>query len=244
MSKPFRFRQFELKQEKAAHKLGTDSLVLGAWAGREEAMNILDIGTGTGVLALMMAQKHPEALVDALEPDELSAEEADQNFEASPWAYRLTCYRQRLQDFAREETLHYDLIISNPPYFDPIVTDKGNNGQWPQKRRKDARTTEALSFTELLEGVGRLLVSYGSFFVVLPLEQEASFLMLAGEHHFFLAKRLLLSHQYGQNPVRVLLEWKKTETTVTVEETLAIWEKEGVRTKEYLSLTADFHLFS
>ncbi len=200
MSKTFRFKEFELKQAHSAHRFGTDSMVLGAWAEQEEAMNILDIGTGTGVLALMMAQKHPDALVDAVEMDAASAAEAEANFEASPWGYRLTCYPQRFQDFWQGETLHYDLIICNPPYFEPINKVKGNNEQQPEERREQARLQSSLSLEDLMDGVSRLLVKYGRFYIVLPLPEAEKLTAIALEKGLHLAKRLQLKHD-AESPV-------------------------------------------
>ncbi|TNE79958.1 MAG: methyltransferase domain-containing protein [Bacteroidetes bacterium] len=241
MNKTFRFKEFELRQEQAAHRFGTDSMVLGAWAEQEEAMNILDIGTGTGVLALMMAQKHPDALVDAVEMDTASAAEAEFNFEASPWGYRLTCYPQRFQDFWQGETLHYDLIICNPPYFEPINKAKGNNEQLPEERREQARLQNTLSLEELLDGVSRLLVKYGRFYTVLPLNEAEKLTALAKEKGLYLTERLNLRHDANSPDFRQCLCFSKLESELK-ENTLTIYETDQSWTPEYKALTAAFHL--
>lgn len=229
-----------MKQDKSAHKFGTDSMVLGAWAEQVDAMNILDIGTGTGVLALMMAQKHPEALVDAVEMDKASAGEAIENFENSSWDYRITCYNQTFQDFWEGETLHYDLIICNPPYFEEINKDKGNNTQFPGKERESARITNTLDHKELFDGVSRILVKFGSFYMVGPYNDEAYYTELAEQFGLFPGKRLELKHDSKSNPTRILLCFQKTRQDIQSEE-IAINTKEGEWTEEYKALTSEFH---
>lgn len=241
MSKPFLFKQFALIQENSAQKMSTDSMVLGAIAEQEDAMNVLDIGTGTGVLALMMAQKHPEAIVDAVEKDEASAQEAALNFENSPWAYRLTAYAQDFLKFIEDETLHYDLIVSNPPYFEKIETEKSNHQDWPEERRRDARTSSGLSFEDLIQGVARVLVNYGRFYVVLPAEQQERFIQLAKEKEMQLIQQVNIRHQANTPIHRVVLAFSKQEQELKMEE-LVLKNADNSPTEEYKKQTADFHL--
>lgn len=220
--------------------MSTDSMVLGAVAGLEGAMNILDIGTGTGVMALMMAQKHPEALVDAVEIDTDSASEAKENFENSPWSYRLSCYPESFQAFIRDETLHYDLIVTNPPYFEEISTQKGGNKEWPDAKRLTARTFSALSFDALVEGVSRVLVSYGRFYVILPIQAENIFVEKALAKNLFLFYRIKLQHDAGSEIHRLILGFQKT-TAEWSENVLVLRDKEGNWTDAYKALTKEFH---
>lgn len=220
--------------------MSTDSMVLGAVAELEGAMNILDIGSGTGVLALMMAQKHPDALVDAVEIDADSAAESMENFENSPWSYRLSCYAESFQDFIRDETLHYDLIVTNPPYFEEIHTQKGGNKEWPDEKRRAARTFSALSFDALLNGVERILVSYGRFYVILPIQAESEFLEKALAKKLFLFYRLRLQHDAGSEIHRLILGFQKTEADLS-ENVLVLRDNEGNWTEAYKALTKDFH---
>lgn len=220
--------------------MSTDSMVLGAVAELDGAMNILDIGTGTGVLALMMAQKHPEALVDSVEIDADSAAEAKDNFENSPWSYRLSCYAQSLQEFIRDETLHYDLILSNPPYFDPIHTQKGNNQEWPEQKRLAARTHSELSFDELIDGVVRVLVRYGRFYVILPVQAETMFIQKALEKNLFLFYRLKLRHDAHSEIHRVILGFQKTTPELS-ENVLLLRDTAGNWSADYTELTKEFH---
>lgn len=241
MSKRFRFREFELSQEKSAHRFGTDSMILGSVAELEGAMNVLDIGTGTGALALMMAQKHPDALVDAVEIDAASAEEATANFERSPWSFRLTCYAQSVQEFVADETLHYDLVLSNPPYFEPIQTGKGGNALWPDERRLNARTKGTLDFAMLMEAVAKVLVNTGRFYTVLPSEYLQELIDFGQERGLFPFYLLRIQHDIGAPFQRVVVGFCRQKQEEVMEETLAIYEGNGNRTEQYTRMTAAFH---
>jgi len=215
-------------------------MLLGAIAELDGAMNILDIGTGTGVVALMMAQKHPEALIDAVEIDMESAKEANENFEASDWNYRLTVYHQRVQDFVEDETLHYDLIVSNPPYFERIQTQKGNNEEWPDERRLSARTQNQLSFDALMESVSKVLVSYGKFYVVIPHFAENE-LYEAGKHRgLYPVYRMEVAHDEKASPHRLVLAFAKNKSEIILD-VLKIRNEEGGWSENYKKLSADFH---
>jgi len=241
MTKLFRFKQFELRQDRAAHKMGTDAMLLGAWARFPDAMNILDIGTGTGVLALMMAQKHEEAIVDAVEIDSKSAEEATFNFEQSPWSYRLSVYAEGIQQFCADETLHYDLIVCNPPFFEPVNKSKGNNDQHGSLEREQARQTKSLSFDNLLENVQKVLVKFGQFYTVLPIQEATRFTTLAEMHGLALIRRMSVYDREGTAAIRQLLCFSKQAENL-IEEELAIYNDQREWTTAYKLLTADFHL--
>jgi len=220
--------------------MSTDSMLLGAVAELEGAMNILDIGTGTGVIALMMAQKHPEALVDAVELDSDSAQEATENFDASPWSYRLTAYPQSIQQFVEDETLHYDLIVSNPPYFEKIDTEKGNNEEWPNERRLAARTQGSLSFADLMQSVSKVLVSYGKFYAIIPLFAEQEFGEAARSFGLYANYRLEIAHNNQSSPHRLVMGFSKNRSEITLD-MLKIRNEEGNWSEKYKKLTAEFH---
>lgn len=223
--------------------MSTDSILLGAVAQLDGSMNILDIGTGTGVIALMLAQKHSEAIVDAVEKDIPSAEEARANFESSPWSYRMTCYAQSFESFYQDETLHYDLIVSNPPYFESIVTAKSKHKDWPGERRLEARTIKGLSFEALTEGVAKILVSYGKFFLILPAEQEDKFLTIAESNGLFHQYRLAIEHMQNSGVHRLILGLGKQKIPV-VHDALYLKNTEGSWSENYLQRTANFHLWT
>ncbi|NJN77877.1 MAG: methyltransferase [Saprospiraceae bacterium] len=153
---PFRFKQFQIHQDKTAMKVGTDGVLLGAWADVLESESILDIGTGTGLIALIIAQRNQNAMVDAVEIDESSYEQAKQNFEESSWTKRLNIYQSSIQDYAKNCGKQYDLIVSNPPYF-------VNSTKSKQEDKNQVRHTDSLSFEELIKSVNILLEISGRF---------------------------------------------------------------------------------
>ncbi len=170
-------------------KIGTDGVLLGAWASLEhDPQSILDVGTGTGVIALMLAQRSSADLIDALEIDEDAYEQAVENFENSDWGDRLFCYHAAFEEFVEEmqEEEEYDLIISNPPYYPPLPAASPPEGENPiSEPRKIARFNDALPFDQLLEGVSRLLSKNGRFCVIFPRQEEKSFLELARHFNLF-----------------------------------------------------------
>ena len=175
----FHFKEFTIAQDKTAMKVGTDGVLLGAWTSiKNNPSFILDIGTGTGVIALQLAQRCNAELIDALEIDDKAYEQAVDNFEQSNWGDRLFCYHASLAEFVDEIEDKYDLIVANPPFY----TDdyKSDN-----KERNLARFTDSLSFEELLESVSLLLSKNGSFSVIIPFKEEESFLLLAKKFNLF-----------------------------------------------------------
>ena len=235
MSKPFRFKQFSVAQEHCAMKIGTDAVLLGAWASLDSQPNsILDIGAGTGILALMMAQRSGAELIDAIEIDDAAYEQCVGNFEASDWGDRLFCYHASLDEFTEEIEDQYDLIISNPPFY----TDTFKTGN---EERNKARFEDAMPFTELLKSVSKLLSPSGHFNVVIPFSEEISFIELAAKEGLYPSQIL---HVRGQksSPVKrsficFTFQKKKIETR---ELTIEIARHQY--TKEYTTLTKDFYL--
>jgi tRNA1Val (adenine37-N6)-methyltransferase len=165
MGQPFfRFRQFVIWQEHAAMRVSTDSVLLGAWASHPAPARILDIGTGTGVLALMMAQRYPEAHIDAVELDPGSCKDALRNFTISPWKERIRLVHDDFRKWNIRTGERYDLILSNPPYFQDSLHPAGSS-------RRIARHQTDLNIGQLLSGAGRLLQSGGMFSMILPWKQ-------------------------------------------------------------------------
>ena len=165
----FAFKRFTVRQPRSAMRVGTDGVLLGAWCDSAPAGGrMLDVGTGTGVIALILAQRNPSARIDAVEIDEGSCLDAEGNFAASPWADRLTLYRRPFADFAAGCTVRYDRIVSNPPYF--VASLKS-----PDPARTAARHAESLSYADLAAGAARLLVPSGRLSVILPAETACDF---------------------------------------------------------------------
>ena len=237
MKKPFKFKQFNVEQDRCAMKIGTDGVLLGAWASLEHhPFSILDIGTGTGIIALMMAQRSSAELIDALEIDEDAYEQAVDNFENSDWGDRLFCYHAAFDEFVEEmqEEEKYDLIISNPPFYSDEYTS-GN------AQRDQARFAEALPFEELIQGASLLLSEEGRFNVIIPKKEEAEFLKIAEQHHLFPQRITRVKGDVNSEVKRSLLEFgfEKKEFEPTE---LTIENSRHNYTEEYIELVKDFYL--
>ena len=227
----FRFKQFAVEQDDVAMKVGTDGVLLGAWAACEGAKRILDIGTGTGLIALMLAQRNPEAQIQAVEIDETATRRARSNFDKSPWAERLEVKCCAVQEFNPAEK--FDLIISNPPYFvDSLLP--------PDAKRSTARHTHDLSFEELDKAVCRLLADEGRFALILPTAEFEKYLSIT---QLQLVRRCDVYPKIGAEIKRVMAEFAKSETADVTHEKITIEQEcRGDYTDEYRTLTKDFYL--
>ena len=209
MIKPFHFKEFSVSQDKAAMKIGTDAVLLGAWCGVKDGVDsILDIGAGTGVIALMLAQRSEAMTIDAVELDEGAYEQCVENFEQSDWGDRLYCYHSSFQDFSKEiaeEEESYDLIVSNPPYYTDDFKTK-------DEARNKARFTSSLSFEDLLSGVTSVLANDGVFAVVIPFKEYESFVNVAKNCGLFLIRKCCVQGNKDSAISRCLLEFSFTET--------------------------------
>jgi len=231
---PFRFKQFVVDDSACAMKLGTDSVLLGAWARFENSSKILDIGTGCGVLALMSAQRS-EALITAIDIDRSSIEEASCNFEASLWGSRLQAEHISLQEYASiKPEAPFDHILSNPPYFI-------NSLKAPDKQRSRARHNDQLPFDELADAVTRLLSEDGKFSLILPVNEASRFIEIAGKHELSLTLRSDVVPVEGKIPNRVLMEFGKEKGSIVLQ-TFTIRKSDSSYTDEYKFITNDFYL--
>ncbi len=216
MPKPeFRFKRFTIRQDRCALKVGTDAVLFGAWVNYAGARRILDIGTGTGVLALIAAQRNTTANIDAVEIDDPSAQQAGENAAASPWADRVRVHRMDVRRMTATEP--YDLIICNPPYYAGYSTS-------PDERIGLAKHSGELLFPDLLVAVDRLLAPAGRFAAILPLNRETEFLQESERVGLFPLRRCTVSYVAHRPPKRVLLELARAageveEGTLTVEAT-------------------------
>lgn len=237
MSTPnFRFKQFIVWHDQCAMKVGTDGVLLGAWCPK--GTHILDIGTGSGLIALMAAQRFPEASVDAIDIDEAAVEQAQENFAASPWADRLHAYKAKVQNWQMENgnDKRYDLIVSNPPYFQ-------NSLKNPDKARQAARHTDTLSFVELFRHSARLLSGNGVLALVLPAEAEQEVRGLAAAELFSLTHITRVYSKESKPARRVLLTFTRQPSAILPAEDSLVLENEiGGRSAAYQELTKDFYL--
>ena len=256
----FRFKKFEVVNERSAMKVNTDGVLLGA------AMTILpsdrtmlDVGTGTGTIALMAAQRLSSAIlnsssvilnsssvilnevknprIDAIDIDEASASEASANFINSPWNSILKAHHLSLEEFAASAETVYDLIFSNPPYFEDSLTA-------PDERKSTARhTSDGLSYRDIFEFAKDRLSENGRVSLVLPADQEAALTRYARMCGLYLFRILRVRTVPRKAPSRIIAEFSRTRCTELSEELLTI-QDEGKYTQEYLSLTGDFYLFA
>ena len=232
----FNFKQFSVQQDKCAMKIGTDSVLLGAWCPIDNnPFSVLDIGAGTGVLSLMLAQRSHAEQIDALEIDEDAYEQCVENFEASPWSDRLFCFHAGLDEFIEEPEDEYDIIISNPPFYSEDY--KTDNSQ-----RDLARFQDAMPFEELVEAADLLLSENGIFAVIIPYKEEERFIDLCAEVELFPVKVTRVKGSHTTPIVRSLLAFKRYELSVLTADELVIEINRHEYTDDYINLTKDFYL--
>lgn len=232
----FVFKQFTIKQDKCAMKVGTDAVVLGAWIKPNGSKSILDIGTGTGIIALMLAQKS-QAQIEAIDIDESSVEQARQNIHESPFASQIHVFHSSFQDFSsNHHDKKYDLIVTNPPYFEQSLKST-------QEQRSYARHADYLPFEELLNGVKKLLSHKGKFCLILPTLEAEKFRELAERKGFFLSKLLRVKSKADKDTAkRHVMQFEFVPTEFS-EETLIIENTERHDyTEAYKQLTKDYYL--
>lgn len=235
MRKPFKFKQFTIYQDRCAMKIGTDGVLLGAWTNISNLpKSVLDIGTGTGIIGLMLAQRCNADTIDAIEIDEDAFEQCVENFEASPWSDRLFCYHASLHEFLDEVDDKYDLIISNPPFYSEQVTS-GNIA------RDQARQNSSLPFNLLLKGVSELLSKNGSFSIVIPFKEEKNVLKQALKFELYPIRLLRVKGHPESEVKRSLMEFHFKKTGVLINE-LIIEKSRHEFTEDYINLTKDFYL--
>lgn len=201
------FQLFTVRDEKCAMKIGTDGVLLGAWASThsaEKALNIADVGSGSGVVALMLAQRFTESQVTAVELEPLAVEQSQENFEHSPFDSRMKCVEASFQDWASESDNQssFDLVVSNPPFFN-------GKPKSPFHARNLARHDDYLNISDLFEGAEKVLRAEGVFGLVWPVEREADLMAAAKTHKFHVIRKCIILPTPLHKPVRFLVEFSK-----------------------------------
>ena len=230
----FQFKQFTVHQERCGMKVGTDGTLLGAWAHAPiSSARILDIGTGTGLIALMMAQRFPNASVLGIDIDEDAVSQAQENVAASPFATRIKICHENILDF--DDSEGFDAIVSNPPYFVDSLT-------CPDKQRTKARHTVNLTYEGLMRSAYRLLKPNGLFSLVIPTECRSSIEAEARLVGFFLTRVCMIRTTPKKSSKRQLIEFSKyPENNLIIEEGI-IEVSPNVRSPWYQQLTQDFYV--
>lgn len=228
----FTFKQFTIFHDRCAMKVGTDGVLLGAWTDLSSSRRVLDIGTGTGLIALMLAQRCRNAHITAIDIDEDAVDQARGNILSSPWKDRVEAVLQDVRTLPSQPV--YDTIVSNPPYFIHSL-------KCPDLKRNTARHTDTLEATVLLEKVSGLLVEEGRFSMVFPSEQTEDIIRLASGFGLYPSRHTSVITRPGLPPKRSLMEFRKTESTCTTDE-LVIELERHVYSEDYIALTRDFYL--
>ncbi|MDP3358176.1 MAG: methyltransferase [Lutibacter sp.] len=233
--KPFQFKQFSIQQDKTAMKVGTDGVLLGAWANLDFYPNsILDIGAGTGLIALIMAQRSDAETIDAIELNDAAYEQTVENFEASDWGDRLFCYHASLDEFTDEMDEKYDFIISNPPFYTSTYKELSED-------RAMARHAESLTYVDLLNSTSKLLSEHGNCAFIIPFEEEENFLKIAEENKLYPNRITRVKGAVNTAVKRSLLQFSFLKSEIIFSE-LTLELTRHNYTEGYKNLVKDFYL--
>jgi len=229
--KIFRFQQFDIQQNANVFRVGTDAVLLGALANVSEAKNILEVGTGTGIISLMIAQRNQEVNILAIDINSEAVNISRTNFSNSLFSDRIRSKLQDLKNFGTEEK--FDLIISNPPYFEINSSEKDIL----------ARQRLELDFCDLIKKSSQLLSEKGLLTVIIPIDSEKEFTEICSKKKLFLQRKITIKGIKTSEPKRLVLEYSFVKSEIKVEN-FVIEKSPRVYSDEYLELTKDFHLFN
>ncbi len=236
-SNNFQFKKFEIQQVFCAMKVNTDSILLGAWSPMLKCKNVLDIGSGNGLISLMIAQRNPFCKITGVELDLKTVEESKINLKSSPWSERIEMFHSSIQEFTNSHMGCFDGIVSNPPFF--VDSLKSQNIQ-----RAYARHTLRLSHTELLKSVNRLLSSKGVFCIILPIREADQFCLMAGKFQLHLVKRCNIRPRVAKKINRVMLVFKRHYQHFETSELIIYQESSRKYSDDFQRLTESFYLDS
>jgi tRNA1Val (adenine37-N6)-methyltransferase len=230
----FQFKRFNIQQDKCAMKVGTDGVLLGAWVSTESCNAILDVGTGTGLIALMLAQRS-QARIDAIDIDGDAVGQASQNISSSVFAGRIQVYHIPFEEYAAKVRCTYDLIVSNPPYFADSLKS-------PDTKKNLARHTDTLPLSLLLSGSKPLLTLAGRIALILPCQRENELKEIVRENKLNIVRKTEVMPLPDASPKRLLIELSANLSTPCLSDTLVIEESRHQYTAGYIKLTKDFYL--
>lgn len=230
----FEFKQFTVYHDRCAMKVGTDGVLLGAWTNIDFTETILDIGTGTGLISLMLAQRCSSAKIDAIDIDKDAIEQAKDNVKNSPFRNRINCFNSSLQEFYKTESKRYDLIVSNPPFFTQSLKS-------PKLNRTLARHTDSLLIDELIQISSFLLTENGKLAFVYPFENKDAIFSLAEMNNLFLSRITEVYPTPASKPKRILIELSKKYSSIEVNH-LVIEKERHVYSPVFTELVKDFYL--
>lgn len=232
----FEFKKFKVFHDQCAMKIGTDGVLLGAWTCFGQTRTILDIGTGSGLIALMAAQRTENAQIWGIDIDSEATEQAKANADRTPWHKRLHFICKDIRSFEPENPGRFECIVCNPPFYQHALSS-------PDTKRNTARNTSVLPFSELISTVIRLLDKNGRFSVILPTSVSDEFMQLCWESGLNLSRKTLVYTKEGKSPKRILLEFSESKPHVYPSTSHLIMKKsDDSPTKEYRELTEDFYI--
>jgi tRNA1Val (adenine37-N6)-methyltransferase len=232
---PFYFKEFVIHQDKCKMKVGTDGVLLGAWAEAQGVRSVLDVGAGSGLIAIMLAQRILDAHIDCVEIDQPSYEQAMDNIARSPWSDRLRAIHAPVQEYARQAGQKYDLIVSNPPFF--------SGGTFSSKDdRASVRHTVKLPHGDLLGAVRTLLAPEGRFCAILPYIEGLRFEELARNYNLYCTKLTEVLTKANKPVERLLIQFERQPKTLERSRLVIQKEQDGDWTEEYTALTGAFYI--
>lgn len=229
----FKFRKFTIWQDRCAMKVTTLACIQGAWLPECSPKRVLDIGAGTGILSLMAAQKM-EAEIDAVEMEDAAFSQLKENVSLSPWSKQINCFHNDISDFAKQKSNVYDLIISNPPFYQ-------NQLKSPKNHINSARHDFSLTLVELIDISSKLLIDEGFISILLPVRETKDLILRASEKSIFLADQLLISDTASKDPIAVISVLSKYPSNQKIEK-LVIKNDDGSYSSDFSGLLAPYYL--